>query len=349
MACLTGAGAEGILTIFQALPQFFEGTLAAYDFRHSGTSPAPMPFVDKDPAPHILGFARPKDSPYQEMVMATALTEEGTSKTVEAGGMTVHYHEAGQGDPVIFLPSGPSSVPSSAWINYHKVLPSLSQHFRCIAMDLVNYGKTGPLVFHEPGHHVQARTAIALMDVLGIQKAHVVGNSVGGTTTVVLALNYPDRVNRIVVGACHASTGGDPYLIANRPVEIGRVAREFTENPTPENMRRYMRTTIDSEALVTDDLVDYMHQLYTTHPEHLEARRKSVQVSHSNLADLPNIKAPTLIIHGRYDRMVPVEVGLAILNYVPDSRLVVFNNCGSWPPFECPEEYAAQVMGFLRG
>ena len=279
----------------------------------------------------------------------TALTEEGTSKNVKnVGGLdNIHYHDVGKGDAVIFLPSGPSSVPSTAWINYSKTLPVLSQHFRCILVDLVNYGLTGTFEYHEPGHHMHARMVIALMDHLGIEKAHIVGNSVGGTTTIVLALNYPDRVNKIVVGACHASSGGDPYLIANRPVEIGRVAREFTENPTMETMRKYMQTTIDSQELVTDELVDYMYQLYTTHPDHLEVRRRSRQTPHSNMADLPNIKAPTLIIHGRYDRMVPMEVGLALMNYIRDSRLVVFNHCGSWPPFECPEEYATQVRGFL--
>ena len=285
------------------------------------------------------------------MTTPTALTETGTSRNVKnVGGLdNIHYHDVGEGDPVIFLPSGPSSVPSTAWLNYSKTLPVLSRHFRCILVDMVNYGLTGTFEYHEPVHHVHARMVMALMDHLGIEKAHIVGNSVGGTTTIVLALGHPDRVNKIVVGACHASSGGDPYLIANRPVEIGRVARDFTENPTRENMRRYMQTTIDTQALVTDELVDYMYSLYTTHPDHLAVRQRSRQTPHSNMADLPNLKAPTLIIHGRYDRMVPVEVGLALMNYIPDSRLVVFNRCGSWPPFEYPEEYAGQVLSFLKG
>ena len=274
------------------------------------------------------------------------LTEEGTSKSVEAGGYKIHYHEAGSGYPVLFFHS--YNVGTTAWLNYHKNLPFLSQHFRCIAMDLPNWGRTGPVVYNEPSHHVYARTALNLMDALGIEKAHLVGNSNGGTTCLVFALAYPDRVNRIVMGGSHASTGGDPYLIANRPSEGGRANREASADPSRKNIRRSMEIHLDNQSLVTDELVEYMYQQANGHPDHVEARKKSGTVIHSNLADLPNIKAPTMVIHGRYDRMVPVEVGLAVMNYVPDSRLVVFNHCGHWPPYEYPDEYNSQVLNFLN-
>jgi len=59
--------------------------------------------------------------------------------------------------------------------------------------------------------------------------------------------------------------------------------------------------------------------------------------------------APVLLIHGRYDRMVAFEVSIAILNHIADSRLVLLNNCGHWPPFEKPAEWSAQVLAFLKG
>ena len=64
---------------------------------------------------------------------------------------------------------------------------------------------------------------------------------------------------------------------------------------------------------------------------------------------LVGIQAPVLLIHGRYDRMVAFEVSIAILNHIADSRLVLLNNCGHWPPFEKPAEWAAQVLAFLKG
>jgi pimeloyl-ACP methyl ester carboxylesterase len=60
-------------------------------------------------------------------------------------------------------------------------------------------------------------------------------------------------------------------------------------------------------------------------------------------------KAPVLLIHARYDQMVPFEVSIAILNHIAASRLVLLNDCGHWPPFEKPAEWTAQVLAFLKG
>src|SRR5262245_2418425 len=75
-------------------------------------------------------------------VTSNGLTEDATGKTVQAGGMTVHYHDLGAGEPVLFLHSyGPGTT---AWITFHKVVGALSQHFRCLLMDVPNFSKTAP-------------------------------------------------------------------------------------------------------------------------------------------------------------------------------------------------------------
>src|SRR5947199_9533829 len=124
-------------------------------------------------------------------IASNGLTEAGTSRTIEAGGMTVHYHDVGVGEPALFLHSyGPGTT---AWITFYKIVGVLARHFRCILLDLPNFSKTGPLVYHEGVHAVQARTAIALMDALEIQRAHLVGNSQGGQSAMVAAIPYPVR------------------------------------------------------------------------------------------------------------------------------------------------------------
>src|SRR5438132_2903432 len=280
-------------------------------------------------------------------ITSNGLTESETSRTVQAGSMTVHYHDIGAGDPVLFLHSyGPGTT---AWITFHKVVGALSQHFRCILMDLPNFSKTGPIVYKEGVHAVQARTAVALLDALGIPRAHFVGNSQGGQSSMVVAMTYPDRVSKFVMGGSHIGTGGDRYLMANRPSEGNRATREALADPTRENIRRYLRVHIDDEALVTDDLVDYIHRAHTWSPAFDEARRHTVSVPHDYTPELAANQAPVLLIHGRYDRMVAFEVGIAILNHVANSRVVLLNNCGHWPPFEKPEEYTAHVLAFLKG
>src|SRR5713226_4247620 len=132
-------------------------------------------------------------------ITSTGLEELATGKTIQAGGMPVHYHDIGDGEPVLFLHSyGPGTT---AWITFHKIVGALSRHFRCILMDLPNFSKTGPIVYREGVHAVQARTAVALLDALGIARAHWVGNSQGGQSAMVAAIAYPERVEKFVMAA----------------------------------------------------------------------------------------------------------------------------------------------------
>lgn len=279
-------------------------------------------------------------------VTSTGLTEEATSHSIQAGGTTIHYHDIGEGEPLLFLHTyGPGST---GWLTFHKVIGALSQHYRCIVMDMVNAGGTGPVEYHEPVHSVHARVAEALVDHLGIDKLTLVGNSVGGTTSLVFTLNNPGRVKKLVIGACHASTGGDPYVIANSPSEGLKATQATYANPTKEMLRWYLGVHIHDDALVTDELVDYVHASLTGHPESRKAQQASVSVPHSNLGELATITPPTMIIHGRFDRMVTVEQGLTVMGYLPEcSRLVVLNNTGHWPPFEQPDLYTRYVLDFL--
>src|SRR3954447_534759 len=227
-------------------------------------------------------------------IASNGLTEAGTSKTVAAGGMTVHYHDIGSGEPVLFLHSyGPGTT---AWITFHKTVGTLSQHFRCILMDLPNFSRTGPIVYQEGVHAVQARTGVTLLDALGIERAHWVGNSQGGQSAMVAAINHPDRVRTFVMGGSHIGTGGDRYLMANRPSEGNRATRQAQDDPSRENIARYLRVHIDDETLVTDELVDYIHHAHAWSPAFAEARRPSVSVPHDYSPGLPGIKSPVLLI-----------------------------------------------------
>jgi len=105
---------------------------------------------------------------------------------------------------------------------------------------------------------------------------------------------------------------------------------------------------IDDDSLVTDELADYIHRAHTWAPKFTEARRQSVSLPHDYTPDLPGIKAPVLLIHGRYDRIVPFEVSIAILNHIADSRRALFNNCGNWPPFEKPAKWTARCWRSCR-
>jgi 2-hydroxy-6-oxonona-2,4-dienedioate hydrolase len=185
----------------------------------------------------------------------------------------VHYHDVGAGPPVLFLHSyGPGTT---AWITFHKTVGALSQHFRCTLMDLPNFSKTGPIIYREGVHAAQARTAVALLDVIGIQPAYWVGNSEGGQSGMVAAISYPEWVSKFVMGGSHIGTGCDRYLMANRPWEGSRATRRALDDPSREDIAHYLRAHIDDESLVTDELVDYIHRGHTWSREFIDARRQS--------------------------------------------------------------------------
>src|SRR5258708_2840477 len=206
-------------------------------------------------------------------VASNGLTEEGTSRTIQVGGqagdqvgkMTVHYHDVGAGEPVLFLHSyGPGTT---AWITFHKAVGELSRYYRCILMDMPNFSKTGTVVYREGVHGLQARTAVALLDALGIERAHWVGNSQGGQSAMVAAISYPDRVTKFVMGGSHIGTGGDRYLLANRPSEGSRATQQAIADPSAENIRRYLRVHIDHASLVTYAPLAHIHSPHTCPPD----------------------------------------------------------------------------------
>jgi 2-hydroxy-6-oxonona-2,4-dienedioate hydrolase len=283
------------------------------------------------------------------MTTATQLTEEGTSKTIKAMDTVIHYHDVGEGDPIILFHSyGPGTT---AWVTWQKVLPELSKHFRCIAMDLPNFAKTGPVVYEEPVHNLQARTGLALLDALGIDKAHVIGNSQGGQTAMAFAYHYPDRLNKLVWGAGHIGTSGgypNEYLLSNHSEEGIRASRKAAEDPTPENFRSYLEVHIVDRSLITDDLINYLIQQHTGRSDLVEARGKSKSIPWDHSQDMMSVTAPTLIIWGRNDRTCTVEIGINALNLMPNSRLLILRDTGHWVPFERPAEYADHVLNFLQ-
>ena len=94
-------------------------------------------------------------------------------------------------------------------------------------------------------------------------------------------------------------------------------------------------------------MVDYLYKTATDRPDLAEARSKSTSTYYDHAPDLPSIKSPALILWGRQDRICPFEVGVKCFNHLPDSRLVVFDNCGHWIPTEKPAEWLDYVTRFL--
>ncbi|HTJ92795.1 MAG TPA: alpha/beta hydrolase [Pararobbsia sp.] len=270
------------------------------------------------------------------------------SRVIETNDGRVHFLDIGTGPPLVLLQGwGPLPGVTGWWI-YREVLASLSQRYRCIVYDLPNFGLSGPVVYNEPVHDVAARQVIAVMDHLGIERAALVGTSMGATTAIDVALAHPQRVSLLVAGACHASTGGDPYLLGPFPSEVTRLFLELkNDRHDRSKLVRLLEGLVFDPALVGDALVDEMTAFRAERDDHHAADFASTSVPHSNMTALAQLRMPMLVIHGRFDRMVPFEQALMLMSYVPHADVVVFNVCGHWPPFERPGEFVSHVQRFL--
>jgi 2-hydroxy-6-oxonona-2,4-dienedioate hydrolase len=278
--------------------------------------------------------------------MSQALSEAATSRHVMARNIKVHFNEAGRGPPVIFCEGqGPGT---SAWVVYHRVIGPLSRKFRCLLLDQPGYGKSDAVaVKGESRSTMYARTIRDFMDALEIKTASLIDMSFGAQTAQVFAVENPDRVEKLVL---HASGVPGVTMFAVQPTEGITIMAETFKSPTLANMRRMMNSFLyDGESYSDEELMLQARlDAWLSRPELEKARRESVRIQRDLTADLQKIKVPVLQIHGRHDRVSPLESALRLFTYLPDTRLVVLNRCGHWAPIEQPEEFIRLVADFLE-
>ena len=277
-----------------------------------------------------------------------ALSQADTSRTVQTKDWKLHYHEAGKGRPLILLHgSGPGAT---GWSNFSGNIEALAQHFHVYAVDMPGWGLSDAATV-EQLDHVEA--VIQFMDALGIEKAAFVGNSMGGQTSLRLATEHPDRITHLVTMG--PPVGRIPTLFGagDGPSEGLKVLIEAYKEPSPQNMRQLVEIMVyDKARFATPELCQARSDAAKARPEHL----RNYVAGLPKGSPLPKwvmpemlsaIRVPTLLIHGRDDRVVSFESSLYLLARIPDSRLALLNRCGHWAMIEHPDEFNRLVVNFV--
>ncbi len=267
--------------------------------------------------------------------------EVGASVTV--GGVATNYHDVGSGPPLLLLHgSGPGVT---AWANWRGVVPELAQRFRVIAPDVLGFGRTLP----GPGVAYRLDTWAAhltgFLDALGVETASVVGNSFGGALALRLATAAPQRVDRLVL---MGSVGVD------FPITPG-LEQVWGFTPSMPNMRRLLALFAHDRTRVTDDLAVLrlaaatrpgVHDAFAAmFPPPRQDAVRALAVDEGEIAALPH---RTLILHGRDDRVVPLDTSLRLHHLVVRSQLHVFGECGHWVQIERRDGFVRLVTQFLH-
>ena len=276
----------------------------------------------------------------------TRLTDPSTSRTVEAGGHTLHYHDAGEGPAVIMLHGGGPGA--GGWSNFHRNIDALVDGgYRVILLDCPGFNKSSPLVSADPRGLINARAVQALMDTLKIDKAHLIGNSMGGLSALTFALEFPNRLDRMIL---MGAAGLGQSLFQPSPQEGIKLLMKLYKNPTFENLQAMMQVFVYDTSVLTEELVQGRWKAMQNALDHLENFVKSNEQNPQALfvdftPRLPEIMARTLVIWGRDDRFVPLDNGLKAARGIPDAH--VFTRCGHWAQWEHADKFNQTALAFL--
>jgi 2-hydroxy-6-oxo-6-phenylhexa-2,4-dienoate hydrolase len=281
------------------------------------------------------------------------LTESGTSKfvTINEPGLenfTIHFNDAGSGPTVAMLHGGGPGA--SGWSNYYRNIEALvNAGYRVLLIDSPGFNKSGEIVMSAPRNLLNARATKGVLDVLGIQKAHLVGNSMGGASALSFALEFPDRLDRMVLMGPGAQ---GPSIIQPQPGEgIKRMFKLYAQ-PTYENFEAMLEVFVYDPQAITPELRQGRWNNIESNLNHLKNFVESSKLCPVTTWDLsarfPQIFHKTLITWGRDDRFVPLDHGLRMINTLQDARLHILPQCGHWAQWEHAEEFNRLVIDFLK-
>lgn len=279
-----------------------------------------------------------------------------TSHTLTlADGLRLRYFAAGAdlARPALILLHGGGT--DSAALSWGGVIDALATTRRVFAPDLPGYGESDRPPDAPYTLDYFADVVLRLADALGLERFDVAGLSMGGGISLTLALHHADRIRRLILVDTYGLQATYPpqwlsYLLVRTP---GLTELTYLSARSPRIARLTLAQFIRTPAALTDELVDEIMaearkpragKAFNAFQKH-ETQRHGLRTNY--LDHLDRIKAPTLIIHGGADTLVPVSLAEEACRRIPDCRIIVLAGAGHWSQRERPEEFVEAVEGFL--
>lgn len=284
----------------------------------------------------------------------------------DALGAEVRYHqagpwrtrtlEAGDGDEHVVLIGGITGH-IEGWAR--NVVPLAEQGLHVHAIDAIGHGYTDKPTDVSYTAPLFAEHVIAFLDALGIERAHLVGQSLGGWIALYTAKTHPERVGKLV----HVTGAGillDDEARAQESKNVGDQVRTVTQRalaaPTRETVRTRLEWLMHDPQTVTDELVETRYRIYSL-PDSRAAMPKLVEEAPGEanrpylLAedDLRALEHETLVLWTDHNPTTPPEVGRRAAELLPNGSFDMIYDAGHWPMFEQPEAFNKIVGSFLTG
>jgi len=261
---------------------------------------------------------------------------------VRTGAFETNVHDVGSGAPVVLIHGSGPGV--SAWANWRLVLPALAQRRRAIAPDMIGFGYSDRPAGFRYDMEAWVQQTLDLLDALELECTDLIGNSFGGALALALAIRAPQRVRRLVL----MGSVGVPF-----PITPGLDA-VWGYQPSFESMRALLDLFAYSRELVNDEIAQLRYEA-SIRPGFQESfaamfpapRQRWVDAMASAEADIRILPHETLIVHGREDRVIPLENSLTLTQWIPNAQLHVFGHCGHWTQIEHSARFNRLVEDFF--
>jgi 2-hydroxy-6-oxonona-2,4-dienedioate hydrolase len=263
--------------------------------------------------------------------------------TVDAGGVPTRSLQAGSGEPVLFLHGTSGHLEA-----FMRNVAAHAAHYRVHAIDMLGHGYTGkpsyPYEIPRYRDHL-----LAYLDAQGIERAHIVGESLGGWVGARTAIDEPGRIATLQL-LCAGGTVANPEVMER----IRTSTRRAVTTDDPDLTRTRLRLLMADDADATEELVAIRHAIYHQPDfvanienllclQEMETRLRNVLQPE----DLGKIEVPTLIVWGRNNPFGEVPEASAMHENIKGSELTIFDNCGHWPQHEQAARYNELSLDFL--
>jgi 3-oxoadipate enol-lactonase len=255
---------------------------------------------------------------------------------VENQGARIYWDEQGQGEPILL-------IMGLGWASplWHRTRPVLSPRYRTITLDNRGVGRSDV----PPGPYpisLMAADAAAVLDAAGVQSAHVFGISMGGMIAQEFALQYPKRVRSLILG-CTAA-GGPKAVQADAEVLAALVQRVATFEESAAAINPFIYDAATPRERIKEDEV--IRKQWWPDPAGYMAQLQGIMAWEA-YSRLPQIAAPTLVVHGETDRLVPPGNGKLIAAAIPGAKLAMIPHASHILTTDQPHATHQPILEFL--
>ncbi len=266
-----------------------------------------------------------------------------TSRFVKIDGQPIHYKSEGKGFPIILLHGTASSL--HTWDKWSQ---ELSQYYQVVRIDLPGFGLTGPFPDNDYTIKHYSEFLEKFVSTVGLGRCYVAGNSLGGEIAWNFAIDYPERVEKLIlIDAAGFPNDAPPPFVFRLAKAPG--FNTFLRFSTPRFMvRNNLEEVYYDDSKVDENLVE-RYQALNRREGNRRAfiyRMNATQVDRTN--ELEKIKQKTLIQWGKHDQWIPATVADSFDTHIPNSVVRIYDNAGHVPMEEIPEETVADAIQFLQ-